>query len=263
MKCDLGHRRMAVEGAFVFGEGATGSIMFVGEGPGVEEEREGRPFVGRSGRLLRRVLEKLGLTEYYITNLVTCRSCTPQTDAAGNAIFRTNWQTKRPEQVFKDEPPTPPQYLACLPRLHEEIYLVDPTVIVGLGGKACEALMSRRVTITRDRGEASEIEVPGASFVPVLTEKKQEWARRAKGTLVVPTAQNMVRYHFIPTLHPAYVARTLADQDHNSPFRQFVADLRKAIKTHELYQEIVFGVVPLQRDEVDDAEMHQSVQEDE
>ena len=63
VRCELGKRRSDVNGHFVFGEGVTRSILFVGEGPGKNEEREGRPFVGRSGKILRGVMEKLGIND--------------------------------------------------------------------------------------------------------------------------------------------------------------------------------------------------------
>jgi uracil-DNA glycosylase len=266
-RCELGQRRITVGGEFVFGQGVTGSIMLIGEGPGVEEEQQGVPFVGNKsgGTLLRRILEKLGMNEVYITNLVSCRSCTPQVDGSGQPVFRKNYRTKQLELAYKDEPPTPPQYLACAPRLYEEVYLVDPVVIVGLGGKACEALLGRPITITRDRGKTHQIYVPGASYAPNLTEKKQEWARKNKLGLTTPTEQNLVRYHFIPTLHPAYVIRTLEDQSPNSTFRQLVADLRRAQKTYETYCEMVYGIVPTRRDEdtdTSDHDLHQQMFEE-
>lgn len=258
--CDLGQRRIDMQGSFVFGEGTPRGIMFVGEGPGVEEEREGRPFVGRSGALLRRVLMQLGLEEFYITNIVCCRSCVPQVDGDGQPVFRKNYKTKIMEPAYKDEPPTPPQYFACLPRLHEEIYLVDPIVIVGLGGKACEALRNgKSITITRDRGEAEHISVPGAGFRPSVT-KDQKWTRKVKGEVITPVEQNEVRYHFIPTLHPAYVIRKLADQGPDSPFRHFVKDIKKAIATYEAYLEMVFGIVPQSRINLDEEDMQQQLQ---
>lgn len=264
IKCSLGTQRIEREGAFVFGRGLGGGVMFIGEGPGVEEEKMGEPFVGKSGQLLHRVLATLKLDEYYLTNLVSCRSCVPQTDADGTLVFRKNYRTGQPEQAYRDEPPTPPQYNACMPRLQEEIYLVDPIVIVGLGNKACEALMGHPITITRDRGEPTQIEISGASFSPILTEKKQEWLHRMKdGTMKTLSEPNTVRYYFMPTFHPAYVIRKLADQGPDSPFRQFVTDIKKAIKTHEVYREMVFGIVPTSDPTINDEEMHQQLQAEE
>jgi uracil-DNA glycosylase len=259
-RCDLGTRRIATEGHFVFGSGARQGIMLIGEGPGVEEERAGEPFVGRSGQLLRSVLAMLGFadeSEYYLSNLVACRSCTAQLDNDNLPIFRGR------TQVFRDEPPTPPQYNQCLPRLYEEIYLVDPVVIVGLGAKTCEALMQKHVTITRDRGDTAHIAIPGAGFRPVVTDKKQEWYRKIKGEWQAPVEQNDVLYHFVPTLHPAYVARKLADQGADSPFQQFASDLKKAIRTYEAYLEAVFGVTPQQRGEARSEDMQKKLQSEE
>lgn len=261
-KCSLGERRVHVDGSFVFGEGVPRGIMFIGEGPGVEEEKEGRPFVGTSGRLLRKLLEKLGLQEYYLTNLVSCRSCEQQKDSEGLPVLRKNQRTRQMEIAYRDEPPTPPQCMACSPRLYEEIYMVDPTVIVGLGNKACEALMGHSITITRDRGETSHIEIPGASFAPDLTDVRKEWMRNKKGVITTPTHQNTVRYHFIPTLHPAYVCRFLDDAGLDSPLRKFAADLRKAIRTHEFYRREVLGLAPTNFPEIDDTTLQREVQED-
>ena len=256
-RCELGQRRVAVDGKFVFGAGAREGIMLIGEGPGGEEEHEGEPFVGRSGEILRRTLRMLGFKdyeEYYLTNLVTCRSCTPQLDGDNQPMFRGR------KQLFKDEPPTPLQYTQCLPRLYEEIYLVDPVVIIGLGGKTCEALMRRHITITRDRGDTAHIAGPGAGYRPVVTDKKKEWRRKIGGAWQAPVVQNEVLYLFVPTLHPAYVARKLADQGADSPFQQFASDLKKAIRTYEAYLETVFGVTPQQRGGVSSEDMQRQLQ---
>jgi uracil-DNA glycosylase len=263
VRCDLGTRRLDRDGKFVFGEGFGHSVMFVGEGPGVDEEVRGSPFVGRSGKLFRRVLSVLGLTDYYITNIVCCRACEVREDASGQPMFRKAYGSSVPQLLYKDEPPTPIQTAACRPRLLEEIYLVDPIVIVGLGGPASTALLGHSITITRDRGETSQIAIPGASYRPVLTEKKQQWLRKIDGEWKAPTEQNEVYYHFIPTLHPAYVARELADKGPNNAFQKFVSDIRKAVRTYEAYLEVVFGVVPVRREELDEAMLHHELESEE
>ena len=262
--CALGEMREAVGGAFVFGRGNARSIMFVGEGPGAEEEKTGQPFVGRSGQLFMKVLERVGIDNYYMTNLVSCRSCSPQVDAQGLPITRTNWKTKAVEQVFKDEPPLPAQCAACLPRLYEEIYLVDPFLIVGLGNKACEVLMKRSVTITMERGEATQIAIPGHGFHPVFTDKKHEWIRKLRKEIIQPVEQNEVLYHFMPTLHPAHVARNLQDARPGGAFQSFARDLRQALRTYEAYLELAFGRVPRARDSADaDEQLQYEVQQEE
>jgi uracil-DNA glycosylase len=245
-KCALGERRIANEGQFVFGEGVTRGVMFVGEGPGKDEEISGRPFIGKSGQILRRIIEKLNLTEYYVTNIVACRSCTPFTDGAGQPMMRKNWSTKQMEVSYKDEPPTPPQIEACAPRLYEQIYLVDPVVIVALGASAAKMLMQRHVSITSPdtRGQPFHISIPGAGYSTVRTEKRGAWIRSTGGKLHLPIEQSEVRYLCIPTIHPAFVARKLADVSGDSPFRQLAGDIRKAVQVYERYMLEVHGCVP-------------------
>lgn len=256
-KCELGNRRMAVGGNFVFGEGTRRSIMLIDDGPGETEEHHGRPLVGESGKLLRMVLQALGVDEYYLTNLVACRACSPQLDGEGKPIIFTP-RRGPPQMRWKDEPPTPTHSNACRTRLEEEIYIVDPVVIVGLGGTACKALLQRNVTITKERGDAEQIEIPGASWRPSLTDKKREWARIKKGKIEdTPVIQNMVSYYFVPTLDPAYVLKKIADRDENSPFRQLVGDIRRAVQVYENYMEIVHGVLPTGLSQVSTEDVYQ------
>lgn len=226
-KCELGTRRLEVGGSFVFGEGEVNGVMFIGEGPGVNEEEYGRPFIGESGKLLRDGIQQAGINQYYISNVVACRSCEQAYDNAGQPVFRYNRYTKVQEPKIIDRPPTTTQLQACLPRIHEEIYLVDPLLIVGLGGEACKILLGgKAVTITKETGVPRTIEVPGAAYNPILTEKKKVWRRKIKGEWRMPVAQNMVRYLMIPLIHPAYALRFSEDQRHGSPMHNFALGLQ-------------------------------------
>jgi uracil-DNA glycosylase family 4 len=115
----------------VFGDGRPDAdLMFVGEGPGADEDRRGLPFVGRAGELLTRMIEKgLGLSrrDVYICNIVKCRPPGNRTPLA-------------------DEVST------CLPFLDGQIEAVRPRVIVALGKPAASALLGRDVAISRMRG---------------------------------------------------------------------------------------------------------------
>lgn len=241
-RCPLGVRREAERGAFVFGEGVPRGIMFIGEGPGWQEEVQGRPFVGRSGKILRDLIAYLHLNEYYISNVVACRSCEQATDAMGLPIFRERRGVKLPK--MSDVVPSPTAIKECLPRLYEEIYLVDPVVIVSLGVPASEALLQRQVRITKERGKPQHIEIPGATWQASLTDKKGAWLRKAHGEVIMPTEQNQVRYLVVPTLHPALVLRRVADKGVSSPFRQFVEDVRHAHKLYERYLIEAHGYTP-------------------
>jgi DNA polymerase len=114
----------------VFADGNPGArVMFVGEAPGREEDLEGRPFVGRSGKLLDRMMAAIGLDRrsVYIANIVPWRP-------PGN---RT---------------PTPQEAAICLPFTQRQIELADPDVLVCLGGPAAAALLGVRDGILKARG---------------------------------------------------------------------------------------------------------------
>lgn len=128
-RCPLADSRTHV----VFGMGnPTADLMFVGEGPGAEEDEQGLPFVGRSGRLLDRlVLDEMGLTreDFFITNTVKCRP-------PGN-------RNPRPDEIA-----------ACRSYLERQLDLIDPTVVVTLGNFATRLLLATDVGITRLRGHS-------------------------------------------------------------------------------------------------------------
>ncbi len=114
----------------VFADGEPGSrVMFIGEAPGGDEDRIGRPFVGRAGQLLDRMLHAVGLKrqQVYIANVVPWRP-------PGN---RT---------------PTPQETQACLPFIRRQIALAAPEILVCLGGSAAQSLLGIREGITRTRG---------------------------------------------------------------------------------------------------------------
>jgi len=114
----------------VFADGnSQAKVMFVGEAPGRDEDIEGLPFVGRSGKLLDRMLAAIGLdrTSVYIANIVPWRP-------PGN---RT---------------PTPQETQICLPFIQRQIELVDPNLLVTLGNPSTQTLLGTREGIMRTRG---------------------------------------------------------------------------------------------------------------
>ncbi len=116
----------------VFGAGdPTARLLFIGEGPGADEDRQGEPFVGRAGQLLDRIIAAMGLSraEVYIANIVKCRP-------PGNRA------------------PLPDEVGACLPFLERQIEIIQPEVIVTLGRSALQSLRGESVpSITRARGQ--------------------------------------------------------------------------------------------------------------
>jgi len=110
------------------GEGPTNArTLFIGEGPGRQEDLEGRPFVGRAGKFLDECLQSIGLgrEQVYITNIVKCRP----TEKAGNWI--------------KDRKPSTEEIAACAPYLDRQISLIKPEVICTLGDTAKSEVFRR------------------------------------------------------------------------------------------------------------------------
>jgi uracil-DNA glycosylase len=128
----------------VFGVGnPDADLMFVGEGPGADEDEQGEPFVGRAGQLLTRIIEAIGLKreDVYIANVVKCRP-------PGN---------RNPE---------PDEVESCQPFLFRQIAAIRPKVIVALGKFAAQSLLQTTDPITRLRGR--EFKYRGATLIPTF-----------------------------------------------------------------------------------------------
>lgn len=126
-RCPLAATRHNV----VFGEGDPhAKLMFIGEGPGYDEDMQGRPFVGRAGQLLDKMIAAMQFKreEVYIANVVKCRP-------PGNRV------------------PSPDEAAACIGYLKKQIALIRPEVIVLLGATAVNFLLGKREGITRLRGK--------------------------------------------------------------------------------------------------------------
>ena len=118
-------------------------LMFIGEGPGRDEDQTGRPFVGRAGQLLDKMIGAIGLSreEVFIANVVKCRP--PQNRA-----------------------PEADEVAACMPYLRAQVGLIRPQVIVLLGSSALGAILGPDHRITRERG--AWIERKGVWFMPTF-----------------------------------------------------------------------------------------------
>lgn len=129
-KCDLGSLRTNA----VPGEGnPRARILFVGEGPGADEDAQGRPFVGRAGKLLDKIIAACGLkrSEVFIANIVKCRP---------------------PE----NREPRADEIINCYPYLQRQIEIINPDVIVALGAPAARTLLNTNKSIGQLRGQFYE-----------------------------------------------------------------------------------------------------------
>lgn len=191
-RCPLHEERKNV----VFGEGnAEADIMIIGEGPGDSEDRSGSPFIGPAGAILDKALTHANVSreDFWITNIVGCRPTGVELKRKDNEI----------EEVVRDRQPNKLETDACSPRLQEQIYIVDPILILALGKKATEILTGKPIKITQERGQVFEMTVPGKA---------------------IPT----VTYPVLATLHPSYVNR-IGRFDNGSPMHQLFMDIQKAL----------------------------------
>ncbi len=139
-KCKLCEHRTNV----VFGVGDPhAKLVFVGEGPGADEDEQGEPFVGRAGQLLNKMIIAMGLKreQCYICNVVKCRP--PQ-----------------------NRDPEPDEIAACEPFLQEQLSLIKPRIIVGLGRHACQTLLKSQIQMSKLRGNWHSYE--GIDFMPTF-----------------------------------------------------------------------------------------------
>ena len=143
-KCPLHETRTKA----VFGAGnADAELMFVGEAPGAEEDRQGLPFVGRAGQLLNRLLAEIGL--------------------AREDVFIANVLKSRPPG---NRDPQPEEIAACEPYLFEQVRLIEPRVVCTLGNFATKLLSGSPVGITKVRGTPQVHELGGRTvfLLPLL-----------------------------------------------------------------------------------------------
>jgi uracil-DNA glycosylase len=126
-RCRLHEER--TQTVFARGTGSSG-LVFVGEGPGADEDAQGYPFVGKAGQLLDRMIEAMGFLrdDVYVCNIVKCRPP-------------------------KNRKPEPDEMATCRPYLAEQLELLNPNVIVALGATAVEGLLGIGGGITRLRGK--------------------------------------------------------------------------------------------------------------
>lgn len=167
--------------SIVFGEGDPGArLMFVGEAPGAEEDRTGRPFVGRAGQFLDRMITAMGLTReaVYIANVLKTR---PPNNAT----------------------PTFEEAAACAPYLYEQIAIIRPEVIVTLGLPATRLLLNTTNSMSNLRGRWSSVVIPAGLPHP---ETRPE---ATPGAMVAGSPAVSV----MPTFHPAFVLRAYTPEN--------------------------------------------------
>ncbi|MDR2067283.1 MAG: uracil-DNA glycosylase [Endomicrobium sp.] len=138
--CPLGTTRLNA----VFGEGfENADLMFIGEGPGYDEDHKGEPFIGKAGQLLTKIIEAMGQTRdtVYIANIVKCH---PMIDPSN------------PEKRENDRPPAPLEMQVCKRYLDMQIDIIKPKIIITLGASSTKCLLNSEESISRIRGTLQE-----------------------------------------------------------------------------------------------------------
>lgn len=188
--CELCETRTNI----VFGEGPEKApILYVGEGPGEEEDRAGRPFIGESGDLLIRnknsLMKKAGISEehVYFTNVVCCRP-----------FYVDEEKNKEVNRA-----PVRKEMGACSARLRDTIYAIDPAIIIAGGKHAFQFLTHSTKNITKVRGSIFKAKVQG-----LTTE---------------------IIYPVMATLHPSYLLRN-PDTQNDGCIVQTINDFKMAFK---------------------------------
>ncbi len=152
----------------VFGVGnPDAEVMFVGEAPGEDEDRQGEPFVGKAGQLLTKIIETMGFArgDVYIANVLKCRPDMPPGESGNRK-------------------PRPAEMQTCLPYLRQQIEIIEPRALVALGATAMEGLLGEVSPMNRLRGRWHEFNgIPlMATYHPAyllrnqaLSEKRKVW----------------------------------------------------------------------------------------
>jgi DNA polymerase len=155
LKCPLGHTRTK----FVFGTGTPrADVMFVGEAPGADEDKQGEPFVGRAGQLLNKIIEAVGMKreDVYICNILKCRPP-------------------------NNREPLPSEMETCTPYLAKQIDLLKPKFIIALGRISAQWLLQTSESLTSMRGKVYDYR--GARLIvtyhPAALLRNPNWKRPA------------------------------------------------------------------------------------
>lgn len=173
-RCGLCETRRKV----VFGEGnPNADILIVGEAPGEIEDRQGRPFVGESGRILQEFMDEVHISrevDCYITNVVGCRPTAEAPDEDG----KIRVENRQPSKVERE---------ACRERLLEIIYCVDPLLIIAAGKVPASALLGRIRSMNDMEGQVYTMKMMGR--------------------------HREIRYPVMVIRHPANLSRTVPKQE--------------------------------------------------
>lgn len=167
-KCRIGYERRNS----VYGEGdPCARLMVIGEGPGDNEDKQGRPFVGRAGELLEKMLAAIDLPreDVYICNTVKCRP------------------TSLEDGKLRNRAPNPGEMENCRPYLDRQIEIIRPEIILALGAPAAKSFLGPKFGIMKGRGDWYE----GPDGIPLMVTFHPAYVLRQGGTALTETKRQV------------------------------------------------------------------------
>jgi len=208
----------------LFGKGKVGGLFLVGDPVNQGEERDGL-FTSDGHRLVLQILGELIPDRdipVYVTSATMCRPCVPRLGADGAPM-----KSRLGLPVYTDAEPAKEVLDACRERLMEEIYAVDPDVVVALGPMAMRTLTNKYWSET-SRGSTYLLEVPG-KWVRPRVGSKNVWGRKVHGQMQYPVDTNMVKYTVFMTGSLRSAVTYSASKDPHRELPMLLKDLKKIV----------------------------------
>ncbi len=225
--CHLAEGRRNV----VFGYGnPNAQVMIIGEAPGENEDLSGLPFVGKAGMLLDQYLASTTSRQEVLDLHTNLNSIKQQNASAENQRneLRIQMREALAEEFYfanvvmcrppDNRDPMPEEIAACRPRLLEQIYTIDPLLIITAGAVATSVLVGKKVAITAARGELFDIDLPGRTMP--------------------------LRYSVMAVLHPAYLARINDFRQKGGETHKTYKDFLRAMYLIDEFNKRHFGIQP-------------------
>jgi DNA polymerase len=186
--CDL--YKTATQVVFGAGPGKA-RVMFVGEQPGDQEDRQGIPFVGPAGAMLDKALEDAGIprSDVYLTN----------------AVKHFKWESRGKRRIHKK--PRMSEIKACRPWLEAELRAIKPGIVVCLGAVAAQSIMGSQFKLMQNRGKLLPADPKGPA-------------------LAVPKGPALPVEYVVATIHPSAVLRAPDSEGRRQAYESLVADLK-------------------------------------
>ena len=204
-------------GGYVGEEGDRPTVMFIGQAPGTTEDEHGMPFIGAAGELLMETLMHLftedeGVAQFIPTKKGEEIDFVSLREVLNQRVYFTNIVSCWPPG---DREPATGEVKACRPRLHEEIRLVDPVLIIALGKVAQKHLTKDRGSIENARGKLHTVKVPGVATT--------------------------IAYPVYVTYHPSHISRLGDFNSKGGKFETWYKDLSDALGLVDYHNHRLFG----------------------